>query len=112
MRMFVGISVAGVFPTDDGEQTWSPKNKGVRADFLPEKFPLVDQCTHHLEMHSSNPEIVYQQNHCGMYRSENAGDDWTDISEGLPSRFGFPLAVHPYDGRLRRHTGRPDSGQS
>jgi photosystem II stability/assembly factor-like uncharacterized protein len=49
-------------------------------------------------MHSSNLEILYQQNHCGMYRSENAGDDWTDISEGLPSRFGFPLAVHPYDG--------------
>ncbi len=97
-RMFVAISAAGVFRTDDGGKSWTPKNKGVRADFLPDKFPQVGQCVHHLEMHPSRPEILYQQNHCGVYRSENGGDDWIDISEGLPSRFGFPLAVHPYDG--------------
>lgn len=97
-RMFVGISAAGVFRTDDGGASWSPKNKGVRADFLPDRFPHVGQCVHHLEMHSSDPRTLYQQNHCGVYRSDNAGDDWIDISDGLPSRFGFPIAVHPHDG--------------
>ena len=97
-RMFVGISAAGAFRTDDGGKTWTPKNQGVRADFMPDKFPEVGQCLHHMEMHSSNPSVLYQQNHCGVYRSDNAGDDWIDISEGLPSRFGFPLAVHPHDG--------------
>lgn len=97
-RMFVGISAAGVFRTDDGGQTWIPKNKNVRADFLPEKFPEMGQCVHHLEIHPTDPDVLYQQNHCGVYRTDNAGDDWIDISEGLPSRFGFPLAVHPHDG--------------
>jgi len=97
-RMFVGISAAGVFRTDDGGKSWSAKNKGVRTDFLPDMFPPVGQCVHHLEMHPSNSNTLYQQNHCGMYRSDNAGDEWIDISEGLPSRFGFPLAVHPHDG--------------
>jgi photosystem II stability/assembly factor-like uncharacterized protein len=99
-RMFVGISAAGVFRTDDGGKSWSPKNTGVRADFLPHQFPPVGQCVHHLEMHSSKPEILYHQNHCGVYRSENAGEAWIDISAGLPSRFGFPLAVHPHDGDI------------
>lgn len=97
-RMFVGISAAGVFRTDDGGQSWQPKNKGVRADYLPNHFPTVGQCVHHLEMHPIKPAILYQQNHCGVYRSENAGEDWSDIGDGLPSRFGFPLAVHPHDG--------------
>lgn len=55
------------------------------------------QCVHHLEAHRSTPEVLYQQNHCGVYRSDNGGRDWTDISEGLPSRFGFPLQIHPHD---------------
>lgn len=97
-RMFVGISAAGVFRTDDGGKTWSPKNRGVRADFLPNKEPEVGHCVHHLEMHPANASVLYQQNHCGVYRTENAGDEWIDISEGLPSRFGFALAVHPHDG--------------
>ena len=97
-RMFVGISVAGAFRTDDGGETWTPKNRGVRADFLPDPFPDVGVCVHHMEMHPANPDILYQQNHCGVYRTENAGDDWIDISDGLPSRFGFPFAVLPNDG--------------
>ena len=99
-RMYVGISAAGVFRSDDDGLTWSPKNKGVLADFLPDKSPAVGQCVHHLAMHPGNSQILYQQNHCGVYRSDNAGDDWTDISAGLPSRFGFPLAVHPHDGDI------------
>ena len=97
-RMFVGISAAGVFRTDDGGKTWAAKNQGVRADFLPNKLPEVGQCVHHMEMHPTNASVLYQQNHCGVYRTEDAGDHWTDISEGLPSRFGFGLAVHPHDG--------------
>ena len=96
-RVFVGISAAGVFRTDDGGITWEPKNHGVRADFLPDKFPVVGQCVHHLEQHPMNPAILYQQNHCGVYRTEDSGDTWIDISEGLPSRFGFPIVVSPRD---------------
>lgn len=96
-KMFVGISAAGVFATEDGGVTWEARNKGVLADFQPEKYPIVGQCTHHLDFHPSNPTLLYQQNHCGVYRSDNAGKEWIDISDGLPSRFGFPLQVHPHD---------------
>lgn len=97
-RMLVGLSAAGVFRTDDGGATWSAKNVGVRADFLPQPYPEVGQCVHHMEVHPQRSATVYQQNHCGVYRSDDSGDTWTDISEGLPSRFGFPLAVLPHDG--------------
>ena len=96
-RLFVAISAAGTFRSDDGGQTWAPKNSGVRADFLPDKFPEVGQCVHSLDLHGQQPSVLYQQNHCGVYRSDNAGDTWTDLSDGLPSRFGFAIAVHPHD---------------
>jgi photosystem II stability/assembly factor-like uncharacterized protein len=96
-RVFVGISAAGVFRTDDGGKTWTPKNHGTRADFLPDKFPIVGQCVHHLEQHPRQPNLLYQQNHCGVYRTEDAGETWIDISEGLPSRFGFPIIISPRD---------------
>jgi photosystem II stability/assembly factor-like uncharacterized protein len=97
-RLTVGLSAAGVFRSDDGGASWTPRNAGVRADFLPDKEPLVGQCVHHMEMHSQKPDVLYQQNHCGVYRSDDGGDQWTDISAGLPSRFGFPFAVLPRDG--------------
>jgi hypothetical protein len=97
-RMYIAISAGGCYRTDDGGQTWTPHNKNVRADFHPEKFPEFGQCVHKMTMHPSNPNLLYQQNHCGVYRSDNAGEDWIDIGEGkLPSRFGFPIAVHPTD---------------
>lgn len=97
-RMYVGISTGGCYRTDDGGETWQPRNKNVRADFLPDKFPEYGQCLHKMVMHLKRPEVLYQQNHCGIYRSDNAGDDWIDIGEDrLPSRFGFPIAVHPHD---------------
>ncbi len=94
-RMFVGISAAGVFRSEDGGRTWQPRNKGTRADFLPNKFPELGQCVHKIVQAPASPDLLYQQNHCGVYRSDSAGDAWTDISAGLPSRFGFPVAVHP-----------------
>jgi photosystem II stability/assembly factor-like uncharacterized protein len=97
-RMYIAISAAGLYRTDDGGATWQPRNKNVRADFLPDKFPEFGQCVHKVAMHPAQPEVLYQQNHCGVYRSDNCGDDWIDIGdEKLPSRFGFPIAVHPHD---------------
>jgi len=96
-RMYVAISAAGVFRSDDSGRTWQPRNRGTRADFLPKKLPEVGQCVHRLSLAPGVPGLLYQQNHCGVYRSDTAGDSWTDISRGLPSRFGFPIAVHPRD---------------
>ena len=96
-RMWVGISAAGVFRTDDEGKSWQPMNNGVRADFMPETFPEVRQCPHKVVMHPAKPQTLYQQNHCGVFRSDNGGQDWLDISEGLPSRFGLPMAVHGQD---------------
>jgi photosystem II stability/assembly factor-like uncharacterized protein len=99
-RMYIAVSAAGCYRTEDGGQTWAPYNKNVRADFMPNKFPEFGQCVHKMVMHPSNPNVIYQQNHCGVYRSDNRGEDWIDIGEGrLPSRFGFPIAVHPTDPR-------------
>lgn len=99
-RMYIAVSAAGCYRTDDGGLTWAPYNKNVRADFSPNKFPEFGQCVHKMVMHPSNPNLLYQQNHCGVYRSDNAGEDWIDLGEGrLPSRFGFPIAVHPADPR-------------
>jgi len=99
-RMFVAISAAGVFRTEDGGRTWEPKNKGVRADFLPDVYPDVGQCCHHLVMSPEDPDVLYQQNHCGVYRTRDGGDTWEDIgTDRLPATFGFPIAIHPRDGQ-------------
>jgi photosystem II stability/assembly factor-like uncharacterized protein len=92
-RIVVAISAAGTFRSLDGGATWEPFNQGVRADFMPEKFPEVGQCVHKLLAHPKNPEALYQQNHCGVYRAKLTAKKWTDINRGLPSRFGFGLAV-------------------
>jgi photosystem II stability/assembly factor-like uncharacterized protein len=97
-RMYVGVSAAGVYRTDDGGQTWLPRNKNVLAEFNPDKYPEFGQCVHKFALHPSRPGVLFQQNHCGVYRSDNCGDDWIDIGEGrLPSRFGFPVVVHPHE---------------
>jgi hypothetical protein len=97
-QIWVGVSTGGCYYTADGGQTWSARNKNVRADFMPEVYPEYGQCIHKMTAHPDYPERIYQQNHCGIYRSDNGGVDWIDIGEGsLPSRFGFPIAVHPHD---------------
>lgn len=98
-RLWVAISTAGVFHTADGGETWEPRNRGTRADFMPEgqNYPEVGQCVHCLVMAPGMPDRLYQQNHCGMYRSEDGGREWRSIEAGLPSSFGFPAAAHPRD---------------
>ncbi len=96
-RMWVGISAVGAFETRDGGASWELRNKGVRADFDPNPDPQFGQCVHKMLLHPSNPELLFQQNHCGVYRSEDGGRQWTEITGGLPSDFGFPLAIHPHD---------------
>ena len=97
-RMWVGISAVGVFETRDGGASWEARNKGVRADFVPGPAPETGQCVHKLAMAAGEPETLYQQNHCGQYRSTDGGATWTDLSaNGVPSQFGFPLVAHPRD---------------
>jgi hypothetical protein len=97
-RMYAAISAAGSFRTDDGAETWIPVNKSVAADFMPEKYPEVGQCVHKLLVHPAQPERLWQQNHCGVYRSDDRGDNWERLDgNGLPSGFGFPIMVHPRD---------------
>ncbi len=99
-RMYIGMSTGGCYRSDDGGKTWAPYNKNVRADFSGTKFPEYGQCLHKMVFHPSNPNVIFQQNHLGVYRTDNAGADWIDIGDGrLPSRFGFPVAVHPHDPR-------------
>jgi hypothetical protein len=94
-RIIAGISVGGAYRSDDGGANWEPFNGNVRADFLPEskKFPEVGQCVHKLLAHPAEPEMLYQQNHCGVYRARWDAPKWTDITRGLPTRFGFALAL-------------------
>jgi len=98
-RIWVGISAAGVFHSADGGKTWEPRNRGTRADFLPEgqNYPEFGQCVHSVVMAPGMPDRLYQQNHCGMYRSDDGGKSWQSIEKGLPSTFGFPSAAHPRD---------------
>jgi len=99
-RMYIAISAGGCYRTDDGGQTWAPHNKGVRANYNPDPYPEFGQCVHRLAMHPSKPDVLYQQSHDGMYRSDNGGKDWVDIGEDkLPTRFGFPIVVHPTEPR-------------
>ena len=96
-RMWVGISAAGVFGTEDGGANWRPMNQGVRADFFPDRFPEFGQCPHKLLAHRAEPNVLYQQNHCGVYRSDSGGVEWKDITGDLPSHFGMTLGVHSGD---------------
>jgi photosystem II stability/assembly factor-like uncharacterized protein len=96
-RMIIAMSTGGVYRTNDGGSTWQARNQGVRAEFLPEKYPEFGQCVHKVVRHSANPNRLYLQNHWGLYRSDDDGDSWKDIAKGVPSDFGFCMVGHPHD---------------
>lgn len=97
--MIAAISSGGAYRTRDGGDTWEPCNAGVQAEFLPEdqQYPEFGQCVHKIARHPSAPDRLFLQNHGGVYRSEDYGDSWQSIEDGLPARFGFAMVVHPHE---------------
>jgi photosystem II stability/assembly factor-like uncharacterized protein len=96
-RIHIAVSTAGVYRTDDGGRSWRTAHKGVRAQFLPDKYPEFGQCVHKVARNASRPDRLFLQNHWGLYRSDDAGESWKDIAKGVPSDFGFAMAAHPHD---------------
>ena len=96
-RMFVAISAAGVYATEDGGGTWCARNRGIRMVNQPEKYPEFGQCVHKMAMHPARPERLFLQNHWGLYRSDDGARTWKDIANGVPSDFGFAIVMHPHN---------------
>ena len=94
-RIRIAVSAAGMYVTDDGGATWRASNTGVRADFLPDKHPEFGQCVHKVTQSPKRPDRLFLQNHWGLYRSDDRGESWADVANGVPSDFGFPIASHP-----------------
>jgi photosystem II stability/assembly factor-like uncharacterized protein len=96
-RMFIAISAAGAFRTDDGGATWKPINKGLRSLYIPVPDAEVGHCVHHVAMHPSRPEVLFMQKHWDVMRSDNAGETWREVSGNLPTDFGFVIDVHAHE---------------
>ncbi|HLL66352.1 MAG TPA: exo-alpha-sialidase [Micromonosporaceae bacterium] len=96
-RMFIAISAAGAFRTDDAGKSWQPINRGLRSGQIPDEDAEVGHCVHHITMHPSRPEVLFMQKHWDVMRSDDAGQSWHEISGNLPSDFGFPIAVHAHE---------------
>jgi photosystem II stability/assembly factor-like uncharacterized protein len=96
-RMFIAISAAGAFRTDDGGATWKPINKGLRSLYIPVPDAEVGHCVHHVAMHPSRPEVLFMQKHWDVMRSDNAGESWREVSGNLPTDFGFVIDVHAHE---------------
>ena len=97
-RIFVAVSAAGVFRTDDSGQTWKPVNQGLKSPWeLPDPEAEVGHCVHRIALHPSDPNTLFMQKHWDVMRSDNAGDSWSEVSGDLPSDFGFPIQVHAHE---------------
>lgn len=99
-HMSIALSLGGIFETLDRGKSWKPLNQGVRADFLPNPYPEYGHCVHNFQMHPIDPDIWYQQNHCGVYRLDRKLGIWDHIGEQIPKEIGdigFPLLLHPTD---------------
>jgi len=97
LRIYIAISAAGAFRTDDGGQTWRPINRGLYSKTIPEPTAEVGHCVHHVVMHPSRPDVLYMQKHWDVMRSGDAGDSWQEISGNLPVDFGFAIDVHAHE---------------
>jgi photosystem II stability/assembly factor-like uncharacterized protein len=97
-RIFIAISAAGTFRTNDGGTTWRPVNRGLRSDgVLPDPDADVGHCVHSIAMHPSRPNVLFMQKHWDVMRSDDAGESWREVSGNLPSDFGFPIEVHAHE---------------
>ena len=124
-RMWIAISAAGAFRTADGGKTWKPINKGLHSQYIPDPNAEVGHCVHHVAMNPKRPGVLFMQKHWDVMRSDNAGDEWKEVSGNLPTDFGFVIDVHahepetiyvvpiksdgehfPLDGRLRVYRSR------
>lgn len=130
-RMYVAISAAGAFRTDDGGASWKPINRGLKSNWeLPDPDAEVGHCVHRIALHPSRPDTLFMQKHWDVMRTDNAGDEWREVSGNLPTDFGFPIDVHahepetiyvvpitsdslhyPPDGKLRVYRSRTGGGE-
>ncbi len=124
-RIFTAISAAGAFRSDDAGVTWTPINRGLHSDVLPQPEAEVGHCVHRIALHPSDPNVLFMQKHWDVMRSDDGGDSWREVSGDLPTDFGFCIDVHahepetiyvvpiksdsehyPIDGRLRVYRSR------
>jgi photosystem II stability/assembly factor-like uncharacterized protein len=96
-RIFIAISAAGAFRTDDGGTTWRPINRGLKSQGIPNEEAEVGHCVHRIAMHRTRPGVLFMQKHWDVMRTDNGGDSWREVSGNLPTDFGFPIDVHAHD---------------
>ena len=96
-RLFIAISAAGAFRTDDGGKTWQAINQGLRSEYIPDPTAEVGHCVHHMTMHPARPNVLFMQKHWDVMRTDNAGESWQEVSGNLPTDFGFVIDVHAHE---------------
>lgn len=96
-RMFIAISAAGCFRTDDGGKNWKPINRGLHSQYIPDPNAEVGHCVHRIALHPARPDTLFMQKHWDVMRTDDAGDNWREISGNLPTDFGFPIDVHAHE---------------
>jgi photosystem II stability/assembly factor-like uncharacterized protein len=96
-RIYIAISAAGAFRTDDGGKTWRPINRGLKSQYIPDPEAEIGHCVHNMTLHPTKPDVLYMQKHWDIMRSDNAGDQWREVSGNLPTDFGFPIGVHAHE---------------
>jgi BNR/Asp-box repeat len=96
-RMWIAISAAGAFRSDDGGKSWTPINRGLRSQYIPDPNAEVGHCVHHIAMNAKRPGVLFMQKHWDVMRSDNAGDQWTEVSGNLPTDFGFVIDINAHE---------------
>jgi photosystem II stability/assembly factor-like uncharacterized protein len=96
-RIYIAISAAGAFRTDDGGKSWKPINRGLKSEYIPDPDAPIGHCVHRIALHGSRPDTVFMQKHWDVMRTDDAGDNWREVSGNLPTDFGFPIDVHAHE---------------